>query len=141
MSKAEFDHLVRAGQLAHEAFERSEFDGLLRSGRARLKDARSAVLSIESRFDLAYNAAHALAHAALRWHGYRAHSRYLVFQVLPLTTGVPSSVWRTLAKCHSIRNEAEYEGALEMDDRLVLALLSATESVEQAVNAMTRGRQ
>jgi hypothetical protein len=37
-----------------------------RSGLARLKDAANAGLLLEGRFDLAYNAAHALCLAALR---------------------------------------------------------------------------
>lgn len=42
----------------------AEINGLIRSGKARLKDASNAQLSMESRFDLAYNAAHALCLAA-----------------------------------------------------------------------------
>jgi hypothetical protein len=38
---------------------------------ARLTDSAKNSNSLESRFDLAYNAAHALCLAALRWHGYR----------------------------------------------------------------------
>ena len=49
----------------------TEFTNLLRSGRTRLKDAGSKSLATESRFDLGYNAAHALCLAALRWHGYQ----------------------------------------------------------------------
>jgi hypothetical protein len=50
-------------------------------------------LSPEIRFDLAYNAAHALALAALRWNGYRLNnSRYIVFQALPHTLELDSGV-------------------------------------------------
>jgi hypothetical protein len=45
----------------------------------RLQDARQPILSLESRFDLAYNAAHASALSALRAHGYRSENRFLVF--------------------------------------------------------------
>lgn len=133
MTRAEFENLVRAGQLQVEPFNQDEFDGLVRSGRARLKDARARTLARESRFDLAYNAAHALALAALRRMGYRAQNRQIVFQVLPLTADVPAAVWRVLAKCHGLRNTAEYEGVLEIDDRLVLALIEAAAVVEAAV--------
>jgi len=44
-------------------------DGLIRSARVRRADARNASLSAESRFDLADNAAHALALAAWRLFG------------------------------------------------------------------------
>ena len=42
---------------------------------------------LESRFDLAYNAAHARCLAALRWHGYRPADRYIVFHALPHALG------------------------------------------------------
>jgi hypothetical protein len=66
MSKQELDNLVKIGQLKVEARTRAEFDGLVASARNRLADARNETLSCESRFDLAYNAAHAFSLAALR---------------------------------------------------------------------------
>ncbi|MDB5847946.1 MAG: hypothetical protein JWP29_1698 [Rhodoferax sp.] len=55
------DNLCGPGKpLKMEAPDRSEIDGLLHSGMARLTDASHPGLSVESRFDLAYNAAHAL---------------------------------------------------------------------------------
>jgi len=75
MSSA-FDNLCGPGKpLKTEPPDAKEFAGLLRSGRARLKDARREGLALESRFDLAYNAAHALCLAALRRHGYRSGNR------------------------------------------------------------------
>ena len=65
-----------------------EFAGLKRSGQTRLADAVNPKLALASRFDLAYDAAHAFSLAALRWHGYRPANRYIVFQVLPHTLGV-----------------------------------------------------
>lgn len=82
-------------------------------------------LSAESRFDLAYNAAHALALAALRQQGYRSDRRYLVFQVLPHTLGAPASIWRLLSKCHGERNQTEYEGLGEVDPVLLDGLIEA----------------
>lgn len=46
------------------------------------------MLAFESRFDLAYNAAHSFALAALRYHGYRTDKRFVVFQVLPCTLNI-----------------------------------------------------
>ncbi|MGE4343834.1 MAG: hypothetical protein AB7F20_06050 [Geoalkalibacter sp.] len=86
-------------------------------------------LSLESRFDLAYNAAHALSLAALRWHGYRSENRYIVFQCLQQTIGVGPEVWRVLAHCYNLRNRGEYEGLLEVNERLVLDLIQAAEAV------------
>jgi hypothetical protein len=83
MTSPNLDNLVKTGQLKREPPDARETAGLLHSARARLNDARNPSLSLESRFDLAYNASHALALAALRQQGYRADSRYIVFQTLP----------------------------------------------------------
>lgn len=133
----ELENLVRIGRLKVEPPSRREFDALRRSGELRLGDARNLALSPESRFDLAYNAAHALALAALRHSGYRCDNRYLVFQTLPHTLGVRTSTWRTLAKCHELRNRSEYEGDLELSDRLLADLIDATEIVLDAVRRLT----
>lgn len=116
-------------QLVAEPPDAKEMEGLLRSGRLRLKDAVNTTLSLESRFDLAYNAAHALCLAALRRRGYRPRHRYIVFQVLPHTLGLGPEVWRVLAKCHEVRNLGEYEGDLDVDTRLVDDLITACEAV------------
>ena len=120
--------------LLAEAPDAVEVAGLLRSGRARLTDARNAALSLESRFDLAYNAAHALCLAALRRHGFRARHRYIVFQVLPHTLGLGPEVWRVLAKAHDLRNLAEYEGHVDVDARLVMDVVAACERVLAALD-------
>jgi hypothetical protein len=67
------------GPLVAEPPDDKEIAGLLKSGKARLRDARNKSLALESRFDLAYNAAHSLCLAALRRCGYRARHRYIVF--------------------------------------------------------------
>ena len=119
--------------LKTEAPDAAEIAGLLRTGFARLADARKTDLAIESRFDLAYNAAHALCLAALRRAGYRSGNRYIVFQVLPHTLGLGPDVWRVLDKCHNVRNLGEYEGMLDVDERLVADLITATQAVAVAM--------
>ena len=124
------ENLCGSGKpLAAEPPDAAEIAGLLRSGRARLVDAHNTSLSLESRFDLAYNAAHALCLAALRHHGYRARHRYIVFQALPHTLGLGPEVWRVLAKAHDLRNLAEYEGHVDVDARLVTDVVTACEAV------------
>lgn len=136
MSSSNFNNLVKAGQLKSEPMDKAECHGLIRSGTVKLKDARNKSLSEESRFDLAYNAAHALALAALRHHGYRAVNRYIVFLVLPQTTELGAEVWRVLVKCHEKRNVAEYEGYLEIDERLLHDLVAATETLLARVSSL-----
>lgn len=130
------ENLVRVGQLKRERPSKAEFEGLLRSGRHRLRDAKTAALSDESRFDLVYNAAHALALAALRWHGYRSDRRYLVFQCLQHTLSLPAEQWRVLDNAHRKRNLAEYEGVLDLDENLISALLRVASEVERRVTAL-----
>ena len=137
MVPSAFDNLCGPGKpLRPEAPDAAEFAGLKRSGLARLADAENAALAIESRFDLAYNAAHALCLAALRWHGYRSGNRYIVFQLLPHTLGLGPEVWRVLAKCHEVRNRGEYEGDMNIDTRLVVDLLVACHTVAARLGAL-----
>ena len=96
MTSEQLANLVKIGKLKAEPANQAEFDGLLRSGRTRLKDAQNPVNALESRFDLAYNAAHSLALAALRWKGYRSEDRYIVFQALGHTLSIESHKWQLL---------------------------------------------
>ena len=122
--------------LRQEAPDAKEFAGLKRSGHVRLADAGNPPLSLEGRFDLAYKAAHALSVAALRRLGYRSTNRYVVFQVLPHTLGLGPGVWRVLAKCHELRNLGEYEGDLNVDERLLADLIAAGKAVAAALERL-----
>jgi len=138
MTSPELENLVRIGKLKREPCSTGEFEGLVMSGATRLADAANEELALESRFDLAYNAAHALALAALRHRGYRSDNRYMVFQALPHTLGLPSATWRVLAKCHERRNLAEYEGVVNVDDRLMADLMEAAQALLDAVRMLQR---
>lgn len=98
----------------------------------RLRDAENKRLALESRFDLAYNAAHALRLAALRREGYRSSIRFIVFQALQHTVGLGPDVWRVLANCHEVRNLGEYEGDLNINETIVTDLIVAAKRVAQA---------
>jgi hypothetical protein len=136
MSKQALDNLVKIGKLKAEPGTRAEFNGLVDSARKRLADARNESLASESRFDLAYNAAHAFALAALRKHDYRPENRYVVFQAPAHTLGLDAAIWRVLAKCHDQRNLAEYEGRSEIDEQLLTDLIDCTTRLEAAVAAL-----
>lgn len=129
MTNEKLDNLARIGQLKAEPTTEEEIAGLLRSGTARLVDAKSESLSQESRFDLAYNAAHALALAALRHAGYRSDSRYLVFQCTQHTLDLAAEQWRVLDQAHRKRNLAEYEGNIDIDDQLLDALIRVADLI------------
>lgn len=136
MTSPELERLADLGHLKREPPARAELEGLIRSGSLRLTDAQNEDLSPESRFDLAYNAAHALALAALRAKGYRSDKRYFVFLALPHTLGAPAATSRILAKCHEQRNRTEYEGLAEVDEALLRSLLEATASLLEGVRAL-----
>lgn len=137
MPSPELERLAGLGHLKREPPGRAELEGLIRTGAARLADAGREELAPESRFDLAYNAAHALALAAMRWHGYRADKRYFVFQALPHTLGTAAATWRLLAKCHQERNQTEYEGLGEVDETLLAGLIEAAGELLESVRTLT----
>ena len=125
-----------SSSLQKEPPDAKEFTGLLHSGSTRLVDAERPENSLESRFDLAYNAAHALCLAALRRSGYRSSKRYIVFQVLPHTLGLGPEVWRVLDRAHNVRNRSEYEGDQSVDERLLVELINACRTVLASLRKM-----
>lgn len=74
--------------------------------------------------------------ASLRRQGYRSANRYIVFQLLPHTLGLGPEVWRVLAKCHDVRNLGEYEGDLNVDERLVADLITACLAVATQLDTL-----
>ncbi|MDR3413849.1 MAG: hypothetical protein P4L87_23290 [Formivibrio sp.] len=127
------DNLVRIRGLKAEPPDHRECEGLLRSAIQRLKDAGIGELAYSSRFDLAYNAAHALALTALRLRGYRSDRRYLVFQCLSHTLGLDRVSIRIFSLAHERRNLAEYEGYMDEDERLLAELIEKSEKMEAVV--------
>ena len=126
MSNSRLENLVKVNKLKIEPPDPNEFSGMVSAATTKLQDIAIPALSIDSQFSLAYGAAHALSLAALRWHGYRSESRYIVFQCLEETLGLEKAKWRVLDKCHNVRNLAEYEGHVEIDAQLLKELILIT---------------
>ena len=133
MNLPALDNLVRIGQLKVEPPNAQEVARMLAMARTRLADARLPALSLEGRFTSAYNAAHAAALAALRWHGYRSENRYTVFQCLAHTVNWPPARWRVLDTAHQRRNLNEYEGYLEIDASFVGEVCTLVDQLIQDV--------
>ncbi len=129
MSLPELDNLVRIGQLKAEPRNDREVTRMLAMAQTRLSDAKLNKLSLEGRFTSAYNAAHAAALAALRWHGYRSENRYTVFQCLTHTLGWPANRWRVLDTAHQKRNLAEYEGYLDVEESTVTEMCALVQGL------------
>jgi hypothetical protein len=136
MSLPELDNLVRIGQLKAEPRNAQEVTRMLAMAQSRLSDAKLNKLSMEGRFTSAYNAAHAAALAALRWHGYRSENRYTVFQCLTHTLGWPANRWRVLDTAHQKRNLAEYEGYLEVEESTVAEMCALVQGLIADVQAL-----
>lgn len=135
MISPELDNLAERGLLKREAPSPRDIEKLIVSGVQRLQDAANRSISLRGRFDLAYNAAHALALAALWRAGYRSESRYLVFQSLEHTIALPSSSWRVLARAHRLRNDMEYEAVGEPDERLTEDIVAVGHTVLAALRS------
>jgi len=136
MSLPELDNLVRIGQLKAEPRNAQEVTRMLAMAQTRLSDAKLSNLSLEGRFTSAYNAAHAAALAALRWHGYRSENRYTVFQCLTHTLGWPANRWRVLDTAHQKRNLAEYEGYLDVEESTVAELCALVQNLMADVQTL-----
>ena len=122
MSLPALDNLVRIGQLKAEPRNDVEVKRMPVMARTWLADSQLSNVPPEGRFISAYNAGHAAALAALRWHGYRSESRDMVFQCLTHTLSWPAHRWRVLDLAHQKRNLAEYEGFLEVEESAIAEL-------------------
>ena len=128
-SQLALNNLVKIGQLKVEPTNLIELQGLIRSAEIRIKDAKVNSLSLESKFDLAYNAAHSVALAALRKQGYRSENRYQVFQCLLHTLNLPNNQWMLLDQAHRKRNLAEYEGDIDVTLNFVSELIQIVDEI------------
>jgi uncharacterized protein (UPF0332 family) len=137
MGKQELDNLVQIGNLKTEAASRSEFEGMIKSARRALKDAQNENIETDSQFDLAYEAAHKFALAALRRHGYRSENRVSVFQTLVHTLATDKADVQIFLRAHNERNLAAYEGRVDINKELVAALIRATKRLLNAVSKLT----
>ena len=110
---------------------------MVKQARQTLPDAENPGNSAVSRFNLAYDASHFLALAALRWHGYRSDNRQINFQSLVHTVGFAPVKWRILDNCHKKRNVAQYDGDFSPDEELISELIAVTKELQAAVAAVS----
>jgi hypothetical protein len=136
MTLERLDNLVRTGQVHQEPPDQAEIAGLLKLARTWLADCQIAGVSEEGQFMMAYDAAHSLALAAMRWHGNRSDKRYLVFQCLEHTVGLSKPKWRVLDKCHQRRNLSAYEGVSDVDSQLLEELIEISNELLELVEAL-----
>jgi hypothetical protein len=134
MAKPELENLVeRTKQLKREPPLRKEYDGMLKSAQRALTDAQNESIETDSQFDLAVEAAHKFALAALRREGYRSENRITVFQTLVHTAGLNNADLQIFLKAHNERNLAAYQGRVDIDEKLLTDLIAATKRLSGAV--------
>jgi hypothetical protein len=136
VNREELDNLVRINRLKAEPGLRREFAAMVASARTRLADAQNESISPDSKFDLAYGAAHRLALAALRREGYRSENRITVFQTLVHTLRAKNADIQIFLRAHNERNLAEYEGRMEIDEQLLTDLIHCTKKLETTVGKL-----
>ena len=136
MSNEHLENLVKIGKLKVDPSTGDEVKGLIQRGLVKIEDFKHPDLSIETRFDIIYGAAHALCLAALKNAGYRSENRYIVFQCAQHTMGLEPEYWRVLSDAHRQRNVAEYEGFIEVNEQLLEALVRVVEIVAERVQGL-----
>ena len=113
--------------------------GYLCRGDFWIPHARTASLSVASRFSLAYDAAHAFAPVALRVHGYRPGRglghRMVVFSTLVHTVASPAAECAALLRYHTKRNSSEYAGLVNASEAEARDLIEVTRSLRDRVRA------
>jgi hypothetical protein len=136
MAKKELENLLRIGTLKQEAPSRAEYDGTLAAARTSLIDAQKD-LDPDSKFTLAYGAAHRLALAALRHEGYRSEDR-ISLSPLVHALGTGAADIQAFLKPHNARNLAEYQGHVDVGEKLLADLIRCTKTLEAAVARLAR---
>ena len=138
MGHDNLDNLVKTRQLQVGEVTVTEIQKLIARGLKKLKDCKREDLDPESRFDLVYSAGHVLFLAALRHTGYRSESRYIVFQCTQHTIGLEPAHWRVLDDAHRVRNIAEYEGDIIIDEQLIAAMIRVVDIVAERVQELVK---
>lgn len=136
MAKPELDNLVKIKKLKTEPPLRKEYDGMLKSAERGLTDAQNESIDPDSQFDLAAEAAHKFALAALRREGYRSEDRITVYLTLSHTVAVTPTDLQIFLKAHGERNLASYQGRLDIDEKLLADLIAATKRLSVAVDKL-----
>jgi hypothetical protein len=133
MPNENLENLVKIGKLKVDPSTDDEVRGLIQRGLVKIEDYKNPGLSIETRFDVIYGAAHAFCLAALKNAGYRSENRYIVFQCAQHTIGLEPEYWRVMSDAHRQRNVAEYEGYIEVNEQLLEALVRVVDIVAERV--------
>jgi hypothetical protein len=136
------NELLEQDRLEQKASSRREIRDLLSVADRSLGDAAIEQLSLDGRFNCAYDAALLLATIPLRCAGYRtkgAGHHQAIFDVLHEIMGeemVPFAQY--LEKCRKVRNLSTYSRSGIVARSEVVELIARTEELREAVNHWLR---
>ena len=132
------DNLVGRG-LEKAPTNKAEISRYLAKIRRKLEDSRKSSISLDSRFDIAFEALLQIALAALRVNGYRttteAGHQQLALQLLPKSIGIEPAEIRTLDEYRKKRSIGLYEADFDPSESEVKAVIR---SVERLLEKLTR---
>lgn len=140
-----FESWLKEGRLKRHKPARQEIAGLAALADRRLADSRVAGLSAEGRFLLAYNAAVAVATAALHAAGYRTSTNLpghhaVTIASLGLTLGAEPSVVSALDAWRKKRNLATYAVPAPVSEHELRELVTLAEKLKADLLAWLRAR-
>jgi len=138
------DNLVGRG-LEKAAADREELARYLARIGRKLADSRQGSISLDSRFDLAFEALLQIALAALRANGYRTTSaaghQQLALQALPKSLGLDAERVRALEEFRKKRSAGLYLAAFEPSAAEVEALVRAVERLQKDLAAWLKAKR
>ncbi|MFH1841654.1 MAG: hypothetical protein ABIF77_00465 [bacterium] len=130
------DWLANRWLVEHQTYS-TEINSLLALADRDLHDAQSQQLSVDWKFNIAYNAAMQLAGAALAAAGYRVtrsgghHHRSI--QSLAHTIGADDNLVRLLERFRKKRNVAEYDSVGTISDQEVDEMIDLAQMLRKQV--------
>lgn len=131
------DNLVGRG-LEKADTDKGEISRYLAKIRRKLDDSKKRSISLDSRFDIAFEALLQIALAALRANGYRTTSeaghQQLAIQLLPKSLGIEPGEIRTLDEYRKKRSIGLYEADFDPSESEVKAVIG---SVERLLEKLT----
>jgi hypothetical protein len=139
-----FESWLKEGRLKRHKPAAQEIASLAALADRRLADSRAIGVSAEGRFMLAYNAALALATAALHASGYRTSSNLpghhaVTIASLALTMGADPAAVSALDAWRKKRHRAMYDAA-EVSEHELRELIALVEKLRAGLAAWLRAR-
>jgi len=110
-----------------EPSDAEEIARLLDKIKVKIADAKVAEISLDTRFDIAYEALLQIGLTALRCHNLRPNSRgghhVMALQTLPLTIGYPKQKVRLLEEFRKQRAAGLYDGSFSPSEKELTGLI------------------